>query len=202
MKLLREVFVELQLYDLLEFLEKVKPRTLRPSVPLKETRKFLNATKRPTKFYSKAEVLIIAYTDKRDSVETCFKNIGSFFEALHPESQIREVTVKVSGQLIKDIDSLRSRKETEEANYRRAKKAETMTKELLERKLPKSLYSSSRRGNIPTFVNTEKQLLTEFFKEEPAMKMKLERLIEYGGKLNRNIKKIKQKKEEIEGELE
>ena len=199
-KLLREVFVELQLYDLVEFLEKVKPRTLRPSVPLKEMRKFLNATERPTKFYSKAEVLIIAYTDK--TVENCFKNIGSFFEALHPESQIREVTVKVSGQQIKDIDSLRSRKETEEANYRRAKKAETMTKELLERKLPKSLYSSSRRGNIPTFVNTEKQLLTEFFKEEPAMKMKLERLIEYGGKLNRNIKKIKQKKEEIEGELE
>ena len=132
-KLLRDVFEELQLHDLVEFLEKVKPRTLRPSVPLKEMRKFLNATERPTKFYSKAEALIIAYTDKTDSVETCFKNIGSFFEALHPESQITEVTMKVSGQLIKDIDSLRSRKETEEGNYRRGKNADSMTKELLEK---------------------------------------------------------------------
>lgn len=71
--------------------------------------------------------------------------------------------------------------------------------------MPKSLYSSSRRGNIPAFVNTDKQLLTKFFKEEPAMKMKLERLIEYRGKLNLNIEKIEekinQKKEELEGEL-
>lgn len=68
------------------------------------------------------------------------------------------------------------------------------------------MYSSSRRGNIPAFANMDKQLLTEFFKEEPAMRMKLERLIEYRGKLNLNIgkieEKIKQKKEELEGELE
>ncbi|CAH3029936.1 unnamed protein product [Porites evermanni] len=81
-KLLRDVFEELQLNDLVEFLEKVKPRTLLPSVPLEEVRKFLNATERPTKFYSQAEVLIIAYTDKTDSVDACFENIGSFFEDL------------------------------------------------------------------------------------------------------------------------
>ena len=88
----------------------------------------------------------------------CFKNIGCFFEALHPESQITEVTVKVSGQLIRDIDSLRSRKETEEANYRRAKNADTSGK-----KLPKSLYSSSRRGNIAAFVNTDKATVNRVF---------------------------------------
>ena len=37
-KLLRDVFEELQLYDLVEFLAKVKPRTLLLSVPLKEIR--------------------------------------------------------------------------------------------------------------------------------------------------------------------
>lgn len=134
-KLLRDVFEELQIFDLVEFLEKVKPRTLRPSVPLKEMRESLNAGERATKFYHKAKVLIIEYTDEPSAVETCFKNIGSFFEALHPESQITEVTVKVSGQLKKDINSLRSRKETEEANYRRTKNAETMIKELLEKKI-------------------------------------------------------------------
>ena len=205
-KLLRDVFEELQLHDLVEFLEKVKPRTLRPSVPLKEMRKFLNATERPTQFYSKAEVLIIAYTDKTDSVDACFENIGSFFEGLHSKSQITEVTVNVAGQLDKDLNSFRSRKETEEANYRNAKKTEATAKELLEKKLPRSLYGSSRRAKIPDGINTHKQLLTQFFKEEPGMKSKLQRVIAYREQRNLNIEKIeekiKQKEGELQGELE
>ena len=205
-KLLRDVFEELQLHDLVEFLEKVKPRTLRPSVPLKEIRKFLNASERPTKFYSKAEVLIIAYTDNSDAVDTCFENIGSFFEGLHSRSQITEITVNVAGQLDKDLNSFRSRKETEEANYRKAKNTEAKTKELLEKKLPRSLYGSSRRAKIPDAINTNKQLLTQFFKEEPGMKLKLQRGIEYREKLNLNIEKIeekiKEKEDELQGELE
>ena len=116
-KLLRDVFEELQFHDLLEILEKVKPRTLRPSVPLKEMRKFLNASERPTKSYRTAEVLIIAYTDKTDSVDACVKNIGSFFEGLHSKSQITEVTGNVAGHFDKDLNSFRSRKKTEEVNY-------------------------------------------------------------------------------------
>ena len=205
-KLLRDVFEELQLHDLVEFLEKVKPRTLRPSVPLKEMRKFLNATERPTQFYSKAEVLIIAYTNKSDAVDACFENIGSFFDGLHSESQITEVTVNVAGQLDKDLNSFRSRKETEEANYRNAKNTEATTKELLEKKLPRSLYGSSRRAKIPDGINTNKQLLMQFFKEETGMKLKLQRVIEYREQLNLNIEKIeekiKQKEDELQGELE
>ena len=205
-KLLRDVFEELQLHDLVEFLEKVKPRTLRPSVPLKEMTKFLHSSERSTKFYSKAEVLIIAYTDKTDSVDACFENIGSFFEGLHSKSQITEVTVNVAGQLDKDLNSFRSRKETEEANYRNAKNTEATTKELLEKKLPRSLYGSSRRAKIPDGINTNKQLLMQFFKEEPGMKLKLQRVIEYREQLNLNIEKIeekiKQKEDELQGELE
>ena len=205
-KLLRDVFEELQLHDLVEFLEKVKPRTLRPSVPLKEMTKFLHSSERSTKFYSKAEVLIIAYTDKTDSVDACFENIGSFFEGLHSKSQITEVTVNVAGQLDKDLNSFRSRKETEEANYRNAKNTEATTKELLEKKLPRSLYGSSRRAKIPDAINTNKQLLMQFFKEEPGMKLKLQRVMEYREQLNLNIEKIeekiKQKEDELQGELE
>ena len=51
-KLLRDVLQELQLYDLVEMLEKVKWRSLRPSLSLKEMKKLLNASERPTKFYS------------------------------------------------------------------------------------------------------------------------------------------------------
>ena len=59
-KLLKEVFEALQLFDFAEFLEKAtKPRTLRPALPLKEIEKLSNVSNRPTKVYSKAKVLIV-----------------------------------------------------------------------------------------------------------------------------------------------
>lgn len=63
--LLRDVFEKLQLYDLVDLLEKVKPRTLRPAFPMKEMDKLVNARKqRPPKFYRKAEVLIVEYSGR------------------------------------------------------------------------------------------------------------------------------------------
>ena len=55
-KLLKEVFEALELYDLAELMEKAKRRTLRPAFPLRELRKTFNASKRPTRFYSKVAV--------------------------------------------------------------------------------------------------------------------------------------------------
>ena len=59
-KLLKEVFEALKLFDFAEFLEKAtKPRTLRPALPLKEIENLSNVNNRPTKVYSKAKVLIV-----------------------------------------------------------------------------------------------------------------------------------------------
>ena len=59
-KMLKEVFEALKLYDLVELLERVtKPRTLHPALSLKEIETLQDASDHPTKFYSKAEVLII-----------------------------------------------------------------------------------------------------------------------------------------------
>ena len=52
LKLLKDVFQQFQLYDLAEMLEKVKSRWLRPSLPMKETKKLLNVSERPSKIYS------------------------------------------------------------------------------------------------------------------------------------------------------
>ena len=60
-KLLKYVFQAFQLYDFADMLEKVKSRALRLSLPLKEMKK--NASERPSKVYSKVEVLMIEYSD-------------------------------------------------------------------------------------------------------------------------------------------
>ena len=60
-KQLKYVFQAFQLYDFADMLEKVKSRALRLSLPLREMKK--NASERPSKVYSKVEVLMIEYSD-------------------------------------------------------------------------------------------------------------------------------------------
>ena len=78
------------MYVVAEMLEKVKSRALRPSLPLKEMKKLLNAHERPSKVYSKVEVLMIEYSDWI-AVEDAYpdvERIGCFFLALNSQSQI------------------------------------------------------------------------------------------------------------------
>ena len=84
-KMLKEVFEALELFDFAEFLEKAtKPRTLRPALPLKEIEKLSNVSNRPTKVYSKAEVLIIELCEGPQTAVDNDRNdaerVGSFLK--------------------------------------------------------------------------------------------------------------------------
>lgn len=87
-KLLKDVFEALELYDLVDLMEKAKPRTLRPAFPLREIRKTLDANRRLTRFYSKAAVLIID-TEADSKVQ----NIGSFFQGFDSRSRVTTVSL-------------------------------------------------------------------------------------------------------------
>ena len=93
------------MYDLAEMLEKVKSRSLRPSLPMKELKKLLNVSDRPSKIYSKVEVLMIEYSDWI-AVEDAYpdvERIECFFIALNSQSQITKLTVKVVGRREKEL---------------------------------------------------------------------------------------------------
>ena len=92
-KMLKEVFEALKLYDLLELLERVtKPRTLHPALSLKEIETLQDASDRPTKFYSKAEVLIIQ-NDENVAGNNAEK-IGTFFKALNSQTQVTSLSME------------------------------------------------------------------------------------------------------------
>ena len=80
-KLFKDVLEALQLFDLVELLEKPQPvRSLRPALPLKEIGKLRKTTyPRPTTYHSNAAVLII--TDKKshhtEGIERFFKGLSS-----------------------------------------------------------------------------------------------------------------------------
>lgn len=90
-KLLKDVFEALELYDLVDLMEKAKPRTLRPAFPLREIRKTLDASRRPTRFYSKAAVLII--DTEADPAASKVQNIGSFFQGFDSRSRVTTVSL-------------------------------------------------------------------------------------------------------------
>lgn len=210
-KLLRDVFMELQLYDLAEMLEKITPRTLRPSLSLKEMKMLPN--ERPTKDFSKAEVLLIEHSDGEAAVDAQpdFDRIGSFFQALNARSQVTKKTVIVAELkigLVKQLEDLKNRKASEEQTDSMAKDEEKELKELLEQKVPQSPvqeYAHGERLGIDTDLSKDdyfKQRLNKFYEEEPAMTKRLEDMMEERRQRRVKIEKIEKEMIQLEKELQ
>ena len=180
--LLRDVFRKLELYDLVELLEKVRPSTLR-AIPAKEMDKLLNANnKRPTKFFSKAEVLIIDYFGFAAVEKANIERIGSFFKDLNSKSQVAEITAEITFERrLEDINKLRKRSVMEWDSHRGAEDEETMLKELLKEKFPNSGYKGTERRPSADLTR-KKQLLSRFYEQESAMKKRLGELVLERGK--------------------
>ena len=207
-KLLKEVFEALKLYDFAEFLEKAtKPRTLRPALPLKEIEKLSIVSNRPTKVYTKAKVLIVdvcgaCETSADNDVETA----GSFFKAQNSRNEVTTLKTDSFKELLEDLDGLARGKRKEESDDSRRQKRETHLKRLLKNKIPDSLIKlkatkqfreigeerdirqdvyfleqedERRMQQIQSFnITKDEQLLTLFSKEEPAMRNELKELKE------------------------
>ena len=125
-KLLKEVFEALKLYDFAEFLEKAtKPRTLRPAFPLKEIEKLSNAN-RPIKVYSKVEVLMIDFCEANEPTvdNDAAAKVGSFFKNLDSQNKITSLTSKISEELSEELETLVKCKREEERDERIAEKRE------------------------------------------------------------------------------
>ena len=148
--MLKEVFEALQLFDFAELLEKAtKPRTLRPALPLKEIEKLSNVSNRPTKVYSKAEVLIIelcggpqtaADNDRNDA-----ERVGSFFKALNSQNEITTLTSNHLKKSFVELDYLVKVKKEEETFHRLEGEREPYQKMLLKSKIPESRKKEQTR---------------------------------------------------------
>ena len=242
-KLLKEVFEALQLFDLAELLEKAtKPRTLRPALPLKEIEKLSNVSNRPTKVYSKAKVLIVEFCEGRSTAADNDRNdaerVGSFFKALNSQNEMTTLTSNHSQKSFVELDYLVKVKEEEERDDRLEGEREKYLKTLLENKIPESHKKKQTRKErgarnryFSSFLppgsklvlekgeagigrlegrlvpNTDERLLSAFYKEEPALRKKLNELTESRKKWNNERKpsiekQIQGKKEELQNETE
>ena len=230
-KLLKEVFEALKLYDFAELLEKAtKPRTLRPALPLKEIEKLSSVSNRPTKVYSKAKVLIVDVCES--SADNDIETAVSFFKAQNSRNEVTTLKIDSFKELLEDLDGLARGKREEESDDIRTQKRETHLKRLLKNKIPDSwiklkatkkfketgeerdirreVYLDERRMQlkIQRFnITKDEQLLTLFSKEEPAMRNELKELTEKREQWKSERKpliekQIKEKVEELKKETE
>ena len=218
-KMLKEVFEALQLFDFAELLEKAtKPRTLRPALPLKEIEKLSNVSNRPTKVYSKAEVLIIELCEgpqtAADNDRNDAERFGSFFKALNSQNEITTLTSNHLKKSIVELDYLMKVKKEEETVDRREGEREKNLKTLREnrevrkrffRYLPPRSKLVLEKGEVG--IGRLEGRLVPQDEEESALKKKLNELTESRKKWNNERKpsieeQIQEKEEELQNETE
>ena len=212
-KMLKDVCEALQLFDLVELLDKeTKPKTLRPALPLREIEKLPSANNRPTKIYTKAEVLIIRCSGK-EGEDYGSEKFGHFFKLLNTKNQVTELTAKSSWNLHEQLNELKRSKKSSEYDMLHEKKREQGLKICLQKKLPFSLYSGRAPSSVlnkfsgETFIQPESQgLSSRFYDEEAEMKKerrKATKAIEVSTKKRVSIfGEIKEREEELKKETE
>ena len=205
-KVLKDVFGALQLYDLTELLERAtKPRTLRPALTLKDIEKLPRAENRPTKIFTKAEVLIIDCSNRYDAGDNS-QNFGSFFRALNPKSQVVEVKANAAVKLRQDLEKLKEIYKRRNDEFRKVDHREAMLKLCLEKKIPVSRFNW--RGSLDETYCLEgnERLLSMFQEQETAIRKELEKLMAEKEQLSTDLQTLeearKNKFEELNAEHE
>ena len=211
-KMLKEVCEALQLFDLVELLDKeTKPKTLRPALPLREIEKLQSVNNRPTKIYTKAEVLIIRCSGK-EGEDYGSEKFGHFFKLLNTKNHVTELTANSSWNLYKQLDDLKHSEFMKHYNIVSAQTREQTLKICLQKKLPFSLYGGRAVWALnevsgETFSQPESQKLSSmFYEEEAAMKKELREAtkeIDLSSKERISITgEVKEREEELKKETE
>ena len=202
-RLLKDISEALQLYDLAELLDKAKPRTLRPALPLEEIGNLSNASNRPTTFYSKAAVLII---DPTRSANDTAERIASFFTDLNSESEVNVVSVQQKLEVLRQMKMLQKKSEhknNEIYKYReewlkdqlKDVRCQMEERELFAKKLENSLGVARRYK----YLKSELKGLTEresYIRKE--LEMATKRRKQFTENEKQLIEEIKQKEQKLQ----
>jgi len=108
---LKECFEVLRLYDLVEILEKVKPRSLHPAVSPEQIEKLRRADDRPTKYHSDVAVLIVSHAvDQEDIVEREeAQKIETFFKDLNSRNKVATIALGSTEETRKVLMEMKTR---------------------------------------------------------------------------------------------
>ena len=104
---LKECFEALRLYDFVEILEKVKPRSLHPTVSSEEIEKLRRADDRPIKYHNDVTVLIVNNTLGQEDIQVNAEKMETFFKELKSRNEVTIISLassQKSRQIVIEVD--------------------------------------------------------------------------------------------------
>ena len=189
---LKECFEALQLCDLAELLEKVRPRSLRPTLSPEQKEKLREDDDRPLKYHNNVAVLVvnnsvgmdIAARDSAEKIEAFFKDLNARNEvAIIPSSGSQEMDKLC--ELHEDLWGIQQKiREMEYLNW---------------------LDAEGKRRQLEALqrhrVRLEQKLGTQI-EEEDGQKVELPSDIVYPSRLRQSLNEIKQQESRLKHELD
>ena len=203
---LKECFEALQLYDLTEILEKVRPRSLRPALSPEEIEKLRGEDDRPTKYHSNVAVLIVKYTDKESEVEwENEEQIKAFFTNLSKRNEVTIISCsEETHEALKEIEQRRQKEQDlkrRELYIRRQLEVNiSLQKKLLKKKseMPtKKMVEILQYSSFPLALD-----LQEIEQEERKLKHELHDKVDMAAKIREQIERDVEKLEELKREIQ
>ncbi|XP_067039718.1 uncharacterized protein [Acropora muricata] len=178
-KLAIDVCRALQFYDLVELLEKaIKPRALRPALPMNEITRSLSNSNRPTTFHSKVKIVFVG------DGENTFVAIKKFFQKICPGSEIYRIPLAVFHLELEERNLPAQRNEIEE-------QLQELHVELTEKEDEERRYKSDE----PTLKRFLRKSLTTGIQRLQELRKRKNEIEEKLKKVNANLEKQMKKLE-------
>ncbi|KAL9984365.1 hypothetical protein ACROYT_G006650 [Oculina patagonica] len=203
---LKECFEALQLYDLTELLEKVRPRSLRPALTPEQVENLQRTDDRPTKYHSDVAVLVINYIEEGDNVKKDNEEkIEVFFKALNPRNEVAITSMTFSQETRKIVQETARNKieedqlKDEERSIRYQLEIELpRQRERLEKKPEMQMEKEGKRRLRYIPSRGRKLTPSEIEQQELRLRRELDDCIEKRAKLREQIEKnIEKMKEQL-----
>ena len=106
--MLKDCFEALQLYDLAEIMEKVRPRSLRPALSSEQIEKLRRVDDRPTKYHSDMAVLLVNHSHKGDIVgRENAEKLETFFKDLNSRNEVAIISLASSQEACEALREVR-----------------------------------------------------------------------------------------------
>jgi len=169
---LKECFEALRLYDLVEFMEKVKPRSLRPAVSPEQIEKLRRPDDRPTKYHSDVAVLVVNHTVEETIVEReDAEKIETFFKDLNSRNEVAMISLASSQETREFLRVTKKRKpgikycSFNEDGHNMDLKDTLQQMERLEKEMEEVMQTEKGREQRPSYLQLERKL-SELKREE------------------------------------
>ncbi|KAJ7377980.1 hypothetical protein OS493_025296 [Desmophyllum pertusum] len=149
---LKECFEALQLYDLAELLEKVRPRSLRPALSLEQIEQLRGSSDRPTKYHSNVAVLVVKQiVGGLDNVASDnAEKIEAFFKDLNSRNEVTIIASPPGLQAVRKMEKQLKLQEEEKKRMRHRLEIEIpQERESLEKEMQEQKEGKKTRFGIP-----------------------------------------------------